>query len=73
MACIVSKHGERKLAVGTDTGIYFKAFNRHGITKVLSSENVTQLAVLDRYNILLVLAGNCIFFLALQYTQLYLI
>ncbi|KAK4519118.1 uncharacterized protein ATC70_009349 [Mucor velutinosus] len=54
----VSKHGERKLAVGTDTGIYFKAFDGHGIKRVLSSENVTQLAVLGRYNILLVLADK---------------
>ncbi|EPB91562.1 hypothetical protein HMPREF1544_01484 [Mucor circinelloides 1006PhL] len=54
----VSKHSERKLAVGTDTGIYFKAFDGHGIKRVLASENVTQLAVLDKYNILLVLAGN---------------
>ncbi|KAL0142361.1 CNH domain-containing protein [Mucor lusitanicus] len=54
----VSKHGERKLAVGTDTGIYFKAFDGHGIKRVLSSENVTQLAMLDKYNILLVLADK---------------
>jgi hypothetical protein len=44
--------------VGTDTGIYFKAFDGHGITRVLSSENITQLAVLDKFNILLVLAGK---------------
>lgn len=44
--------------MGTDTGIYFKAFDGHGITRVLSSENITQLAVLDKFNILLVLAGE---------------
>ncbi|KAL9560055.1 hypothetical protein MBANPS3_000120 [Mucor bainieri] len=54
----VSKHGERKLAVGTDTGIYFKSLDGHGLKRALSSENVTQLAVLDKYNILLVLADK---------------
>lgn len=46
------------MAVGTDTGIYFRSTDRNGIHKVLSCENVTQLAVLEKYHILLVLAGK---------------
>lgn len=51
-------HNEHKIAVGTDTGIYFKSIDRVGIRKVLSCENVTQLALLEKYHILLVLAGK---------------
>ncbi|KAI8637500.1 CNH domain-containing protein [Parasitella parasitica] len=54
----VSTNNKRKLAVGTDTGIFFKDLNGHGNRKVLSSDNVTQLAVLERFNILLVLADK---------------
>lgn len=45
------------MAVGTDTGIYFRSIERSGIYKALSCENVTQLAVLEKYHILLVLSG----------------
>ncbi|KAI7887930.1 CNH domain-containing protein [Mucor mucedo] len=54
----VTIHDEHKIAVGTDTGVYFKSIDRVGIRKVLSCENVTQLAILEEYHILLVLADK---------------
>ncbi|KAI9478501.1 MAG: CNH domain-containing protein [Benjaminiella poitrasii] len=55
-----SVHNERKLAIGTDTGVYIKSIDNHqtAIRRVLSTESVTQLAVLDKYHILLVLADK---------------
>lgn len=49
---------ERKLAVGTDTGVYFKSLDTGAVKKALSCENVKKLAVLDKYHILLVLTGK---------------
>lgn len=64
MGCLIfSKlatiHNEEKIAVGTELGVFFKSTDRDGsIRKVLSSENVTQLAVLENFHILLVLSGK---------------
>ncbi|KAI8973277.1 CNH domain-containing protein [Mycotypha africana] len=53
-----SSNNIQMLAVGTDTGVYLKSFDSPGIKRVLSSETVTQLAVLDKCHILLVLADK---------------
>lgn len=49
------------MVVGTDTGVYFKSYSIQGIRKVLNCENVSQIAVLDKYHILLVLSGKSFF------------
>ncbi|GAA5798902.1 hypothetical protein HPULCUR_004309 [Helicostylum pulchrum] len=51
-------NNEAHIAVGTDTGVYFKSLHVLNTRKVLSCENVTQLAVLEKYHILLVLADK---------------
>ncbi|KAG2232198.1 hypothetical protein INT48_004126 [Thamnidium elegans] len=51
-------NNEAHIAVGTDTGVHFKSLHRLSTRKVLSCENVTQLAVLEKYHILLVLADK---------------
>lgn len=60
----VTAHNEQNMAVGTDTGVYFKAYGVQGIRKVLNCENVSQIEVLEKYHILLVLSGKYYLFVA---------
>ncbi|ORZ21220.1 CNH domain-domain-containing protein [Absidia repens] len=47
-----------KVAIGTDAGVYFKTVNQNNLRRVINCENVTQLAVMDKHHILLVLADR---------------
>ncbi|KAI9305392.1 CNH domain-containing protein [Cunninghamella echinulata] len=49
---------EYKVAIGTDAGVYFKTVNKNDLRRVINCENVTQLAVMDKHHILLVLADK---------------
>lgn len=49
---------EYKVAIGTDAGVYFKTVNQNNLRRVINCENVTQLAVMDKHHILLVLADR---------------
>lgn len=52
------------LAIGTSVGVYFKPLKGGRARPILSLRNVTQLGVMQKYQILLVLAGNTEFRLA---------
>ncbi|KAI9314751.1 CNH domain-containing protein [Dichotomocladium elegans] len=55
----VSRSGEQKIVIGTDSGVYIKAEgNSSSVRRVLALENVTQAAVMERHHILLVLADK---------------
>ncbi|CAO3589804.1 unnamed protein product [Absidia cylindrospora] len=54
----LTKDNEYKVAIGTDAGVYFKTVNQNNLRRVINCENVTQLAVMDKHHILLVLADR---------------
>lgn len=47
---------EKILLVGTDNGVYIKSYDGT-VRRIITCEEVTQLAVLERHHILLILAG----------------
>ncbi|ORX47229.1 hypothetical protein DM01DRAFT_1339245 [Hesseltinella vesiculosa] len=47
---------EYRIAIGTDTGVYFKSLKDSVVRRVISCDNVRQLNVLASHNILLVLS-----------------
>ena len=55
---LVAVDGTQKLAIGTATGVYFKTIGGGRPRPIISSKNVMQLGVMQKYQILLVLAGN---------------
>ncbi|KAK1750245.1 CNH domain-containing protein [Echria macrotheca] len=63
--CVVPFDGGRKLAIGTDTGIYVserKSKDKDPTPRrVLEVPNVTQVDVLDEYSLLLVLSNRSLF------------
>ncbi|KAI8380251.1 CNH domain-containing protein [Blakeslea trispora] len=54
----INIHDEKKLVVGTDTGVYIITIKNNAIKKVLSTENVMQISILEKYHILIVLADK---------------
>lgn len=50
--------GERKIVIGTDAGVFIKTEGQSSVRPVLSCDNVTQVAVMERHHILLVLTGK---------------
>jgi hypothetical protein len=54
------------LAIGTDTGVYFKSPSVNGVRQVLRCKNVSQVALLENYDILLVLSGKYHIFLRME-------
>ncbi|KAI9488223.1 CNH domain-containing protein [Zychaea mexicana] len=54
-----SVNGEQKIVIGTDVGVYIKSLQQASdIRRVLPSDNVTQVAMMERQHILLVLADK---------------
>lgn len=47
---------EKILLVGTDNGVYIKSYDGT-VRRIITCEEVTQLAILERYHILLILSG----------------
>ncbi|KAG0184514.1 RHO1 GDP-GTP exchange protein 2 [Apophysomyces sp. BC1034] len=54
----VTVDGKAKVAIGTDVGVYVKTVGDSTARRVLSCENVTQLAVMEKHHILLVLTDK---------------
>lgn len=54
----VSMTGERKIVIGTDAGVFIKTEGQSSVRPVLSCDNVTQVAVMERHHILLVLTDK---------------
>ncbi|KAF7730944.1 RHO1 GDP-GTP exchange protein 2 [Apophysomyces ossiformis] len=54
----VTADGKSKVAIGTDIGVYVKTVGENTARRVLSCENVTQLAVMEKHHILLVLTDK---------------
>ena len=47
------------MVIGTDVGVYIKSLQQaNDLRRVLPSDNVTQVAMMERQHILLVLAGK---------------
>ncbi|KAI8062119.1 CNH domain-containing protein [Gongronella butleri] len=57
----VTVENEYRIAIGTDTGVYFKSLKTNQVRRVINCENVRQLDVLDSHNILLVLADKMLY------------
>lgn len=55
---IVTENNVEMLAIGTSVGVYFKPLQGGRARPILSLRNVTQLGVMQKYQVLLVLAGN---------------
>ncbi|CEI92519.1 hypothetical protein RMCBS344292_06775 [Rhizopus microsporus] len=53
----VTIHMEKILLVGTDNGVYIKNYDGT-VRRIITCEEVTQLAILERYHILLILAAK---------------
>jgi hypothetical protein len=50
---------ERKTAIGTDTGVFFKTEGQDStVRRIIQCESVVQMAVMEKYNILVVLTGK---------------
>lgn len=54
---LVGAQGQRMVAIGTEQGVWMGTEGSSSLTKVLNTASITQLAVLQDYHILLVLAG----------------
>ncbi|KAI9253531.1 CNH domain-containing protein [Phascolomyces articulosus] len=55
----VSANGEQKIVIGTDVGVYIKSLSQsNDLRRVLPSDNVTQVLMMERQHILLVLADK---------------
>lgn len=55
----LSAHNERKIAIGTDNGVFFKTEGQdNSVRRIIQSESVVQLAVMEKYHILIVLTGK---------------
>ncbi|KAI9266632.1 CNH domain-containing protein [Phascolomyces articulosus] len=54
----VSANGAQKLAIGTSTGVYFKTIDQGRARPIIALKNVTQIGVMQKYQILLVLADK---------------
>ncbi|CDS05257.1 hypothetical protein LRAMOSA07786 [Lichtheimia ramosa] len=57
-ASFVGAQGQRMVAIGTEQGVWMGTEGSSSLTKVLNTASITQLAVLQDYHILLVLADK---------------
>lgn len=55
---LVSAQGDYKLVIGTDIGVYVMTVGQNDASRVIICDNVTQVAIMERHHILLVLAGK---------------
>lgn len=49
---------EKKIAIGTDNGVFFKTEGQESVRRIIQCESVVQLDVIEKYHILIVLTGN---------------
>lgn len=49
---------EKKIAIGTDNGVFFKTEGQDSVRRIIQCESVIQLAVIEKYHILIVLTGK---------------
>ncbi|KAI7901525.1 CNH domain-containing protein [Cokeromyces recurvatus] len=57
----ISATQERKIAIGTDNGVFFKTEGRdNSIRRIIQCESVIQLAVMEKYHILIVLTEKAL-------------
>lgn len=49
---------EKKIAIGTDSGVFFKTEGQDSVRRIIQCESVTQMAVIEKYHILIVLTGK---------------
>jgi hypothetical protein len=54
-----TSQGERKIAIGTDNGVFLKTENQDSsVRRIIQTETVIQLAVMEKHHILIVLTGS---------------
>lgn len=57
----ISATGERKIAIGTDNGVFFKTEgNDNSVRRIIQCESVIQLAVIEKFHILVVLTEKAL-------------
>lgn len=57
----VSFNGEKKIAIGTENGVFFKTEGQdNSVRRIIQCESVIQLAVMEKYHILIVLTEKAL-------------
>lgn len=54
----ISCRQEKKIAIGTDNGVFFKTEGQDSVRRIIQCESVIQLGVIEKYHILVVLTGE---------------
>ena len=55
----VTANDERKIAIGTDNGVFFKTEGQdNSVRRIIQCESVIQLGIMEKHHILIVLTGK---------------
>ncbi|KAI8098132.1 CNH domain-containing protein [Gilbertella persicaria] len=57
----ISQTGEKKIAIGTENGVFFKTEGQdHSVRRIIQCESVLQMAVIEKFHILVVLTEKAL-------------